>query len=105
MLDEIQVETQCIQFYCSLFINNGNGILKLVCFQGCTILSGDVIISHLAAYSKPIYVVFLVSFIYQICPFLFLNFYKNKALSEHSKLFGLLFSIEYTAPFLYSSDE
>ncbi|KAK7309826.1 hypothetical protein RJT34_06879 [Clitoria ternatea] len=27
--------------------------------QGCTILSGDVIISHLAAYSKPEYVVFL----------------------------------------------
>ncbi|TKY69628.1 Isopentenyl phosphate kinase [Spatholobus suberectus] len=59
VLDEIQVETQCILFYCSLFINNGNGIFKLVCFQGCTILSGDVIISHLAVYSKPKYVVFL----------------------------------------------
>uniref|UniRef100_A0A6N2NL02 Isopentenyl phosphate kinase n=1 Tax=Salix viminalis TaxID=40686 RepID=A0A6N2NL02_SALVM len=30
--------------------------------QGCTILSGDVIIRHLAAYLKPEYVVFLVSF-------------------------------------------
>uniref|UniRef100_A0A2P2K327 Aspartate/glutamate/uridylate kinase domain-containing protein n=1 Tax=Rhizophora mucronata TaxID=61149 RepID=A0A2P2K327_RHIMU len=27
--------------------------------QGCTILSGDVIIRHLAAYLKPRYVVFL----------------------------------------------
>ncbi|XP_061369689.1 isopentenyl phosphate kinase isoform X2 [Gastrolobium bilobum] len=41
---------------------HGDAILDeilLVCFQGCTILSGDVIISHLATYSKPKYVVFL----------------------------------------------
>ncbi|CAI0394399.1 unnamed protein product [Linum tenue] len=30
--------------------------------KGCTILSGDVIIKHLAAYLKPEYVIFLVSF-------------------------------------------
>ncbi|KAJ6899808.1 hypothetical protein NC652_026070 [Populus alba x Populus x berolinensis] len=34
--------------------------------QGCTILSGDVIIRHLAAYLKPEYVVFLVSFFHDI---------------------------------------
>ncbi|KAF9626445.1 hypothetical protein IFM89_034379 [Coptis chinensis] len=32
-------------------------------FQGCTILSGDVIIRHLAEFLKPEYVVFLVSFV------------------------------------------
>ncbi|KAH1261102.1 Isopentenyl phosphate kinase [Glycine max] len=36
---------------------HGDAVLDEI--QGCTILSGDVIISHLAAYSKPIYVVFL----------------------------------------------
>lgn len=34
----------------------------VVC-QGCTILSGDVIIRHLASHMKPEYVVFLVSFV------------------------------------------
>ena len=34
--------------------------------QGCTILSGDVIIRHLAAHLKPEYVVFLVSFLYDL---------------------------------------
>ncbi|CAK8536650.1 unnamed protein product [Lathyrus sativus] len=37
---------------------HGDAVLDKI--QGCTILSGDVIISHLAAYSKPEYVVFLV---------------------------------------------
>nr|XP_007157700.1 hypothetical protein PHAVU_002G091000g [Phaseolus vulgaris]ESW29694.1 hypothetical protein PHAVU_002G091000g [Phaseolus vulgaris] len=36
---------------------HGDAVLDEI--QGCTILSGDVIISHLAAYSKPKYVVFL----------------------------------------------
>jgi isopentenyl phosphate kinase len=36
---------------------HGDAVLDKI--QGCTILSGDVIISHLAAYSQPKYVVFL----------------------------------------------
>lgn len=38
---------------------HGDAVLDDV--QGCTILSGDVIMRHLAAYMKPDYVVFLVS--------------------------------------------
>lgn len=92
MLDEIQVETRSIKFYCSI-------ITKIVVFaltftfQGCTILSGDVIISHLAAYSKPKYVVFLVSSICHVYRFLFLNRYKYKTLSEYIKPNNLFVSI------------
>lgn len=42
----------------------GNGMLPTHSnyWQGCTILSGDVIIRHLAEQLRPVYVVFLVSF-------------------------------------------
>ncbi|KAJ6718330.1 ISOPENTENYL PHOSPHATE KINASE [Salix purpurea] len=45
--------------------------------QGCTILSGDVIIRHLAAYLKPEYVVFLVSF---FCDMVSYNHFLDRAL-------------------------
>ncbi|KAM7251857.1 hypothetical protein ACFE04_023740 [Oxalis oulophora] len=44
---------------------HGDAVLDEV--QGCTILSGDVIIRHLAEHLKPDYVVFLVSFLSVQC--------------------------------------
>ncbi|KAL6499257.1 hypothetical protein OROHE_026134 [Orobanche hederae] len=43
---------------------HGDAVLDSL--QGCTILSGDVIIRHLAEKLRPAYVVFLVSFLWEI---------------------------------------
>ncbi|KAL6537809.1 hypothetical protein OROMI_025452 [Orobanche minor] len=48
----------------TLIVLHGDAVLDSL--QGCTTLSGDVIIRHLAEKLRPAYVVFLVSFLWEI---------------------------------------
>lgn len=51
-------------------------------WQGCTILSGDVIIRHLAEHLRPLYVVFLVST--EINGFLMADIYALSWIQNHT---------------------
>lgn len=82
--------------------------------QGCTILSGDVIICHLAAYLKPEYVVFLVSFFHDIISYYCISwtelcgslsnhllFLSAQPESDSSKMVHLINSTPSFYPFLH----